>query len=189
MQSAVTRLAGNQLFLAVQTVAELRYGALVAGRAKQRRTRLEAAIAATTVLPVTDDVINAVARLRYQCPAIGHPLADRTHHGDLGLRPQLSMRTPRWSPPTACSRRSPDSVWASTGLVPPTRFGQVGRWSGARRVARARDPPNCRADMAVPSPRSVSPSLDLDASNPTMKRRARSLVPSWSPTGDRDSGR
>lgn len=85
LRSAVTRLTGNQLFLAVQTVAELRYGALVAGWADVRRTRLEAAIAATTVLPVTDDVINAVARLRYECRAIGHPLADRTHHGDLWI--------------------------------------------------------------------------------------------------------
>jgi tRNA(fMet)-specific endonuclease VapC len=85
LQSAVTRLTGNQLFLAVQTVAELRYGALVAGWAARRRARLEAAIAATTVLPVTDDLIDAVARLRYECRIIGHPLADRVHHGDLWI--------------------------------------------------------------------------------------------------------
>jgi len=46
---------------------------------------LEEAIAATTVLPVTDDLIDAVARLRYECRTIGHPPADRAHHGDLWI--------------------------------------------------------------------------------------------------------
>jgi len=44
-EPAVAKLAGNQLFLAAQTVAELRYGVLVAGWGEARRTRLEAAIA------------------------------------------------------------------------------------------------------------------------------------------------
>jgi len=51
---AVKRLAGNQLFLAAVTVAELRYGALVAGWGTSRRARLEQAIEATTVIPVSD---------------------------------------------------------------------------------------------------------------------------------------
>jgi len=53
----VSRLAGNQLFLATSTVAELRYGALVAGWGTQRRDRLEEAIATTTVVPVSDALL------------------------------------------------------------------------------------------------------------------------------------
>jgi len=47
-------MAGEQVFLAVVTVAELRYGALVAGWGDQCRRRLEQSIAATTVVPVSD---------------------------------------------------------------------------------------------------------------------------------------
>lgn len=85
LEPAVARLVGNQLFVAVQTVAELRYGALVAGWADRRRARLEAAIVAITVLPVTDELLHGVARLRYACRAQGHPLADRVHHADLWI--------------------------------------------------------------------------------------------------------
>jgi predicted nucleic acid-binding protein len=84
-EAAVDRLAGNQLFLAVQTVAELRYGGLVAGWAERRLARLETAIAAATVLPVTDDLLHVVARVRHACRAHGHPLADRIHHSDLWI--------------------------------------------------------------------------------------------------------
>jgi len=49
-EAMVSRLAGNQLFLAASTVAELRYGALVAGWGTPRRDRLEEAIATTTVV-------------------------------------------------------------------------------------------------------------------------------------------
>ncbi|MCU1499005.1 MAG: hypothetical protein JWM47_2958 [Acidimicrobiales bacterium] len=52
----LAKLSGSQLFLAGQTVAELRYGALVAGWVELRRSRLEAAIAATTVVPITDSL-------------------------------------------------------------------------------------------------------------------------------------
>lgn len=81
----VGRLAGHQLFLAVQTVAELRYGALVAQWGDTRRARLEAAIATTTVVPVTDALLDTVANLRFECRRDGHPLADRAHHQDLWI--------------------------------------------------------------------------------------------------------
>lgn len=81
----VTRMIGNQVFLAPQTVAELRSGALVAGWGEPRRQRLEAAIAATTVIPVSDALVTAVAELRFACREIGHPLADRVHAQDLWI--------------------------------------------------------------------------------------------------------
>lgn len=81
----VARLAGNQLFLATQTVAELRYGALVAEWGEPRRRRLEAAIDTTTVVPVTDSLVSTVARLRFECRTIGHALFHRVHHNDLWI--------------------------------------------------------------------------------------------------------
>lgn len=84
-EPSVALLAGNQLFLAAQTVAELRYGTLVAGWGELRRSRLESAVAATTVVPVTDALLSTVARLRFECRVVGHPLADRSHHEDLWI--------------------------------------------------------------------------------------------------------
>lgn len=78
-------LPGNQLFLAAVTVAELRYGALVADWGPPRRDRLEAAIAATTVVPVTDRFLTAMAELRAACRRVGHPLADSMHGNDLWI--------------------------------------------------------------------------------------------------------
>jgi len=43
-ESLVASMAGNQVFLAAVTVAELRYGALVAGWGAPRRERLEQVI-------------------------------------------------------------------------------------------------------------------------------------------------
>jgi len=81
----VARIAGNQLFLAPQTVAELRYGALVARWGRPRRQRLEAAIATATVVPVSDRLVTAVADLRFASRQAGHPLADRVHANDLWI--------------------------------------------------------------------------------------------------------
>lgn len=81
----IARMTGNQLLLAAQTVAELRYGTLVAAWGESRRARLEATIATTTVIPVTDPLLYTVAKLRYECRTLGHPLADRSHHADLWI--------------------------------------------------------------------------------------------------------
>jgi predicted nucleic acid-binding protein len=78
-------MAGQQLFLASITVSELRYGALVAGWGDQRRARLEATIQATTVVPVSDGLLTAVAELRMACRQAGHPLHDRSHANDLWI--------------------------------------------------------------------------------------------------------
>ncbi len=77
------KLSGNQLFLASVTVAELRFGALVAGWGEARRQRLEQGIESTTVIPVTNALLTEVATFRFACRQVGHPLADRVHANDL----------------------------------------------------------------------------------------------------------
>jgi tRNA(fMet)-specific endonuclease VapC len=84
-ETAVRLMAGNQLFLAAVSVAELRYGALVAGWGDPRRARLEDSIGATTVVPVTDKLLTRVAELRLACRGAGHPLHDRAHASDLWI--------------------------------------------------------------------------------------------------------
>ena len=81
--SHVESLLGNQLFLSVVTVAELRYGAIVADWGSPRRERVESAIAATTVVPVTDALLSTMAELRAACRRLGHPRADPVHGNDL----------------------------------------------------------------------------------------------------------
>ena len=84
-EAQVARLAGNQLFLATSTVAELRSGALVAEWGTPRRDRLEEAIATTTVVPVSDALVTRLAELRFACRHAGHPLADAAHANDLWI--------------------------------------------------------------------------------------------------------
>jgi len=84
-EAQVARLAGNQLFLAASSVAELRYGALVAEWRTPRRDRLEEAIATTTVVPVSDALLTRLAELRFACRQTGHPLADPAHANDLWI--------------------------------------------------------------------------------------------------------
>ena len=46
---------------------------------------LEASIQSTTIVPVTDALLDAVAELRYRCRLLGHPLHDRAHGNDLWI--------------------------------------------------------------------------------------------------------
>lgn len=85
LEPVVARIKGNRVLLTVQTVAELRFGALLAEWGGARRDHLEAAIASTTVVPVTDALVTEVAALRLACRTIGHPLADRAHANDLWI--------------------------------------------------------------------------------------------------------
>jgi len=78
-------MAGRQVFLASVTVAELRYGALVASWGEERRRKLEKSIAATTVVPVSDALLTDVADLRYACRLNGHSLYDPAHANDLWI--------------------------------------------------------------------------------------------------------
>jgi predicted nucleic acid-binding protein len=81
----VNLMAGQQIFLAAVTVAELRYGALVAGWGDQRRQRLEQSIAATTVVPVSDALLTTAAELRHACRQDGHALHEPVHANDLWI--------------------------------------------------------------------------------------------------------
>ena len=81
----VARLPGNQLNLAAQSVAELRYGVLFAGWGSARSDRLERAIETTNVIQVSDALLSAVARFRFECRKVGHPLANPVHHEDLWI--------------------------------------------------------------------------------------------------------
>ncbi len=81
----VTALLGNQLFIASVTVAVLRYGAIIAEWGAPRRERIERAITAATVVPVTAVLLTAVAELRAACRRAGHPLADKIHGNDLWI--------------------------------------------------------------------------------------------------------
>jgi len=82
-EAHVGLMAGHQLFLAAVTVAEVRYGALVAGWGVHRRQRLEQSIAATTVVPVSDALLTAVAELRHACRQAGDALHEPVHANDL----------------------------------------------------------------------------------------------------------
>ena len=70
------------VILAFQTVMELRFGALHVGWGEFRRRRLEQRIAELTVVQPDDAMITACARMRAECQAIGHALADKAHDGD-----------------------------------------------------------------------------------------------------------
>ncbi len=85
LEPFVARIKGHRILLTVQTVAELRYGALVAQWGPARRERLEDAISAASVVPVDDELVSGVARLRMACRTVAHPLADRTHANDLWI--------------------------------------------------------------------------------------------------------
>lgn len=78
-------MAGHQIFLAAVTVAELRYGALVASWGAQRRQRLGQTIAATTVVPVSDALLTTTAQLRHACRQVGHALHEPVHANDLWI--------------------------------------------------------------------------------------------------------
>ena len=85
LETEVGLMAGHQIFLAAVTVSELRYGALVAGWGEARGQRLEGSIRATTVVPVSDKLLTAVAELRHDCRRVGHPLHNRSHANDLWI--------------------------------------------------------------------------------------------------------
>ena len=84
-EEQVQKLAGSQLFLAAASVAELRYGSLVAGWGEPRRAALERAISATTVVPISDGLLTTLAALRFECRKNGLALADPVHSNDLWI--------------------------------------------------------------------------------------------------------
>jgi len=75
-------LVGRVEFVSFQTVAEVRYGALLRGWGTPRLRRMEAEIARTEVVHSGRDLISIYADLRVACQRIGHSLCQRDHDAD-----------------------------------------------------------------------------------------------------------
>lgn len=75
-------LLGRVEFISFQTVAELRYGALLRGWGNTRLRRMEAEIARTEIVHSGSDLIRVYAELRVACQRIGHALSQREHDAD-----------------------------------------------------------------------------------------------------------
>jgi len=78
-------VVGRIAVLAAQTVAELRFGALLASWGPSRQSVLERRIATAAVAAVDDELVWEVAKLRVSCRRAGHALADDHHFGDLWI--------------------------------------------------------------------------------------------------------
>jgi predicted nucleic acid-binding protein len=65
-----------------QTVAELRYGALRRGWGEARLRKLDAKVAAVSIVHSGDELIATYARLRADCVRNGHALGQREHDAD-----------------------------------------------------------------------------------------------------------
>jgi predicted nucleic acid-binding protein len=76
---------GRQIAVAPQTVAETRYGALIAGWGTRRLSELERLVGVVRLLPVDEETIERVAQLRNDCRLIGHALHQRLHNADLWI--------------------------------------------------------------------------------------------------------
>jgi len=75
-------LVGRLEVLSFQTVAELRYGALLRGWGTARLRRLDAAIASAEIVQTGPDLIRVYAELRVACERVGHALCQREHDAD-----------------------------------------------------------------------------------------------------------
>lgn len=73
---------GHHLFISFVTVAELRYGAQLAGWGEPRLRRLEARIGAAEVVWAGDGLVEAYVALRRECTLSGHPLGQKHHEAD-----------------------------------------------------------------------------------------------------------
>jgi predicted nucleic acid-binding protein len=76
---------GRRIAIAQQTVAEARYGAVVADWGDKRLDNLERLIHRSAILPADDETTWAYARLRAECRRSGHPLHQKQHGGDLWI--------------------------------------------------------------------------------------------------------
>ncbi|HSS08274.1 MAG TPA: PIN domain-containing protein [Acidimicrobiales bacterium] len=109
-------LAGRAVLLSFQTVAELRYGALLADWGPIRLGRLAAKIAHAEIVWPGPELVGVYARLRVDCVRAGHALAARAHDAD------------RWVAATAIHLRLPlvahDGVFRNVpGLTLETALG------------------------------------------------------------------
>jgi predicted nucleic acid-binding protein len=76
-------LTRRRLLITVQTIAELRFGALKSSWGPARMAQLEQRIARAVIAPCDDHLARVCAQLRLACLRAGHPLADRLHSNDL----------------------------------------------------------------------------------------------------------
>jgi len=75
-------LVGRVEFVSFQTVAEVRYGALLRGWGSARFRRMEAEIARTEIVHSGSELIRTYAVLRVACQRVGHALCQRDHDAD-----------------------------------------------------------------------------------------------------------
>ena len=75
-------LVGRAEFVSFQTVAEVRYGALLRGWGDTRRRRMEAAFGRIEIVYPGPDLIRTYAGLRVACQRAGHALSQREHDAD-----------------------------------------------------------------------------------------------------------
>lgn len=103
------QLAGLVPVIATQTLAELRAWPLLKSWSEQRTARFMALLAGTTVVPLTDEIIQAYAELYVRSRATGHALHQRVHSAD------------RWVAATAVALDRPlvslDGIYTNAPLV------------------------------------------------------------------------
>lgn len=75
-------IAGRLAFISFQTAAEIRYGALHRGWGIARMKNLEAKLDRVEIIHTGPELIDVYARLRANCAAEGHALAQRDHDAD-----------------------------------------------------------------------------------------------------------
>lgn len=75
-------LVGRAEFVSFQTVAEVRYGALLRRWGDTRLRRMEAAFSQIEIVYPGPDLISAYAELRVACQRAGHALSQREHDAD-----------------------------------------------------------------------------------------------------------
>lgn len=75
-------LVGRAEFVSFQTVAEVRYGALLRGWGDERLRHMEAAFARIEIVYPGPDLIRTYAELRVACQRAGHALSQREHDAD-----------------------------------------------------------------------------------------------------------
>ena len=75
-------LLGRVEFVSFQTVAEVRYGALLRGWGTARVRRMEAAIGRIEIVHSGPELIRVYSELRVDCQRAGHALSQREHDAD-----------------------------------------------------------------------------------------------------------
>lgn len=75
-------VVGRPAFISFQTVAELRFGAMLRNWGPGRMLKMEARIGTAEIVQSGPELIEAYARLRVDCHRAGHALAQARHDAD-----------------------------------------------------------------------------------------------------------